>query len=69
MTLEERIAELETRLAFEEHTVQSLSDTVATQAQELARLRLELGALQQRMRSLAPGAVGPREDEPPPPHY
>ena len=65
-----RIAELETRIAFQEHAINELSDALAEARQESARtaegLRRVLDDLRQLRTSL------PAEDpgsEPPPPHY
>ena len=67
--MEERIAELEVRLAFQERTLQELNDVLTRQARELERLTREMAGLRQQLALLAPPLVGRREDEPPPPHY
>lgn len=64
-----RVVELETRLAFQDRTVQALNEVVTRQQHDLERLRRELEALKTRLRGLDPSPVGRREDEPPPPHY
>jgi SlyX protein len=67
--MEERLAELEVRLAFQERTIQELNDVVTRQARELERLGREVAGLRHQLAQLAPPLVGRREDEPPPPHY
>lgn len=67
--MESRIVELETRLAFQEHTLQELNDVVARQQQEILQLTRELEALRAQIRALAPAPVAGRGEEPPPPHY
>lgn len=67
--LESRIVELETRLAFQEHTLQSLNDVVTRQQQQIEALVRGIQALKDRLRAAAPSPVGPLEDEKPPPHY
>jgi SlyX protein len=67
--MEERLTELESRLAFQEHTLQELNDIVASQQQELGMLRLALQELDRRLRALTPPAVAGSEEEVPPPHY
>ncbi|MBA1274445.1 SlyX family protein [Stutzerimonas azotifigens] len=68
MNLESRIAELETRLAFQDDTIQSLNDEIAVQQQILERLRLQVAALAKRQDELQ-SALPSDGDEAPPPHY
>ena len=67
--METRIVELETRVAFQEHTLQELNTVVVRQQQELLALRRELEALRAQVRALAPAPVADRGEETPPPHY
>lgn len=67
--LDSRVVELETRLSFQEHTLQALNDIVTRQQQEIEVLVREIQALKDRLRAAAPSPVGPLEDEKPPPHY
>jgi SlyX protein len=69
MDLEQRLTELETRIAFLDQTVQSLDATVAAQdrilqdlQRQIAQFRGELGRVNALLASDA-------QDEPPPPHY
>lgn len=64
-----RITELETRLAFQDQTVQTLNEVVTRQQRDLDRVQHEIETLKARLRGLEPSPVGRREDEPPPPHY
>lgn len=69
MSLELRVMELESRLAFQDDTLQTLSDEIARQQRDIERLQLQLAALARRQEDLL-GQVGePLGDEPPPPHY
>ncbi|MDF3932792.1 SlyX family protein [Pseudomonas citronellolis] len=68
MSVEERIADLESRLAFQDDTLQTLSDVVYEQERVIERLRLQMHALLKRLEDLQ-GQVGVAEDEAPPPHY
>lgn len=63
------LVELETRLAFQEHTLQALNDVVTRQQQQIEALVREVNTLKDRLRATAPSPVGPLEDEKPPPHY
>lgn len=67
--MEERLMELESRLSFQEHTLQELNDIVAAQQQELGVLRLALREFEQRLRALTPPPEAGSEEETPPPHY
>ena len=67
--LDARLAELETRLAFQEHTLQALNDVVTRQQQQIEALVRGIQELKNRLRATAPSPVGPLEDEKPPPHY
>lgn len=64
-----RITELETRLAFQEHALQELSDALAASRGESARTAALLErVLSELSQSRGTGAADPA-DEPPPPHY
>ena len=65
----DRVVKLETRLAFQEHTLQTLNDVVIHQQQQIDALVREIQTLKDRLRAAAPSPVGPLEDEKPPPHY
>jgi len=62
-----RLAELETRLAFQEHALMELSDALAASRRETARsderLQRALADLKHSVDYADPGS------EPPPPHY
>lgn len=61
--------ELETRLAFQEQSLQALNDALVAQHRQLEALSRTVEALKERLLALEPSPVGPRADEPPPPHY
>ena len=68
----ERIAELESRLAFQDDLLRTLNDTVASQQQELATLQKHVRDLALLLRELrdaatAPGGGMPQDETPP--HY
>ena len=72
--LEHRLAELETRLAFQEHALSELSDALAAARAEETRTALLLNRTLDELRQLrlamatAP-VTGDPASEPPPPHY
>lgn len=65
----ERLADLESRIAFQEDTLDKLNDTVARQELEIERLTRMIKILNTQLQQLDRGAVGEFVDEPPPPHY
>lgn len=64
-----RMDELETRLAFQDDTIQALNDVVSRQQLELERLQRALELLARRQADLAASMPGDAEDDQPPPHY
>lgn len=70
--VQRQLAELQSQLAFQEHTVQSLNDALAVQQQEILLLRQQLALLKQRQDEQAvqldtgqgPGLLAEK-----PPHY
>lgn len=72
--LERRLADLEARLAFQEHALGELSDALAATRNEEARTALILHRALEELRvirsTLASSPVtGDVAQEPPPPHY
>jgi len=69
MADEERLVELETRVAFQDHLLSELNDVVTAQGKELQQVQLQLMralADLQTLRGLLHADPG---NEPPPPHY
>jgi len=67
--MQDRLAELETRIAFQEQAIQELSDVVARQQAEIDRLSRANETLRLQLLELAPSLVAGRDEETPPPHY
>ncbi|HEX5694186.1 MAG TPA: SlyX family protein [Arenimonas sp.] len=67
--LEQRIAELETRLAFQEHTLLELSDAMAEIRLESARCAETLVRVMAELKQLRTLLYADPGSEPPPPHY
>ncbi|MBK5301594.1 MULTISPECIES: SlyX family protein [Gammaproteobacteria] len=68
MSLEERVTDLESQLAFQDDTIQTLNDVLATQQRAVERLQLQMAALLKRQEEMA-GQFESFEEEAPPPHY
>ena len=67
--MQDRLAEVETRIAFQEQTIQQLNEVVTGQQDEIDRLAREVEELRAQLLTLAPSLVERRDDEAPPPHY
>lgn len=68
MKAEQRITDLESRLAFQDDTIQALNDVLVAQQRELDRLQLHVAALARRQDEIG-GQLDSAEGEAPPPHY
>lgn len=68
MNAEQRITDLESRLAFQDDTIQALNDVLVAQQRELERLQMQIAALARRQEEVG-GQIDADEDEAPPPHY
>jgi SlyX protein len=68
-TLHARIVELETRLAFQEHTMLELSDALAELRAEAARSADLLRRVLEELKLNRGDLMADPADEPPPPHY
>jgi len=68
-SLEQRLTELEVRIAFIENTVQALDVAVATQDRLLEQFRRESELLRGELAQVRVALAHDVHDEPPPPHY
>jgi SlyX protein len=65
----DRLEELETRLAFQENTIQKLDDVVAAQQKQIDLLQGEIQVLKSQMENMAASMIVSESEETPPPHY
>ncbi|MCY1412996.1 hypothetical protein D3C76_236150 [compost metagenome] len=68
MTLDARVTDLESRLAFQDDTIQALNDVLVEQQRVIDRLRLQMSALLKRHEEMM-GQFQSLEEDVPPPHY
>ena len=68
MSLEERVTDLESQLAFQDDTIQTLNDVLAAQQHVVERLQLQMAALIKRQEEMV-GQFESFEEDAPPPHY
>ncbi|MFJ2711756.1 MULTISPECIES: SlyX family protein [unclassified Pseudomonas] len=66
--LQDRVTDLESRLAFQDDTIQALNDVLVEQQRVVERLRLQMTALLRRQEEMS-GQFESSEEEAPPPHY
>ncbi|UTW14037.1 SlyX family protein [Marinobacterium rhizophilum] len=65
----QRLDDLESRIAFQEDTLDALNAIVARQDLEIQRLTSIVKTLNGQIKQLAPASAEDMADEPPPPHY
>lgn len=69
MSQEERFIAIETKIAYHEHVVDTLNDTIVAQQRRIENLEARCDSLLERVAALAPPAeTGTPADEVPP-HY
>jgi len=69
MSLDDRVTDLESRLAFQDDTIQALNDVLVAQQRMVERLQLQMSALLKRQEEMAGQFATLEEEEAPPPHY
>ncbi|MCW8901526.1 MAG: SlyX family protein [Gammaproteobacteria bacterium] len=67
--MENKIIDLESKLAFQDQAIHELNEVITDQQQQLDRLREEIRLLNLRIASVAENSGVSEEKEPPPPHY
>lgn len=67
--IEERLAELEARIAFQEHALAEMSDALAEARMENYRQSEQLRRAMEELKSMRGMVLADPGTEPPPPHY
>lgn len=66
---EQRLEALESKLAFQELTIDQLNNTVVQHELEISRMREQMRLLLEKVKSTAPSMIASQSEETPPPHY
>jgi SlyX protein len=66
-TLSERIDTLETRIAYQDHTIETLNQTITAQWKQIDALTRQIAQFSERLQEAEANAPGPANE--PPPHY
>ena len=69
MDLEQRITEVEPRLAFQETTLQELNAALTDQQQQLSQMQGLLKKIKEQLAEMMQRNQPSTATEPPPPHY
>ncbi|MFQ6372747.1 SlyX family protein [Shewanella sp. YIC-542] len=65
----DRIEELETKLAFQEETVEALNQEVITLNKLVAEQQFQLQLMLSKLKAIEPSNIATQGEETPPPHY
>jgi len=66
---DKRINELETKIAYQEHTIQELNDVIYEQQQQIDRIEIMCKHLMDRIQTLSDTGASDQPANDRPPHY
>ncbi len=69
MNTEDRVTELETRVAFQEDTLDKLNQVITKQELDIERLTRTIKVIHQQLQALSQTGISSADDSTPPPHY
>lgn len=67
--LENRIAELETKVVFQEQLLDELNQALVQQQFDMDKMQLQLRYLANKLKDFQPSNIASQSEETPPPHY
>ena len=68
-SIEEQLIDLQTQVAFQDDTIQTLNDALSSQQIEIEKLTRMVKIINGQLKQFAPDQASSPSDEPPPPHY
>ncbi len=69
MILKDRLTELESRITFQDGTIEELNDVIVKQQFQIDKLEKNLEMIKAQLKNLAPSTIASEKEETPPPHY
>jgi len=60
---------LETKISYQEHTLQELNEALISQQRRIDELENQLNLIREQLKQIPVSGITCSEDEPPPPHY
>ncbi len=67
--MKDRLIELETRISYQDHTIEELNEVVTRQQEQIDRLEKEMKQLRQHLEQGSSTGLARPDEEVPPPHY
>lgn len=72
LTLEqamEAIEELQTKVSFQEHTIDTLNEALTDQQYQIEKLQVQMRFVMDKVKGFEPSNIAKLSEETPPPHY